>query len=107
MVLVPKYISGDACEVRQGDVGFLIERSSRGAERWTLSYTPAHTNQSHEPRLHGWCGETNNVSVYARGLARHVATGNPHNGRIRIEPLTDATEIARALEVLAYPELAE
>ncbi|MFR9719891.1 hypothetical protein ACL00X_11095 [Aeromonas diversa] len=32
-----------------------------------ISTTPAMTNSSHEERLHGWCGTTNDTAIYAHG----------------------------------------
>ena len=87
-------------------VGFLIERCPQGrASIWSISDRPAHTNRSREPRLRGWCGETNNVSIYARGLVQ-LGIATP-NGRVRITRLRKGSEEEReALELLSYPDLA-
>lgn len=82
-----------------GDVGFLVQ--SQG--RYRLYDRPAHTNMSHEPRLTGWCGTTNDISVSAEGLARVVRT--LPNGRVQYEQIEDRAEIATALDSLGYPEL--
>ena len=37
------------------------------ADTITISTTPAKTNMSHEIKLHGWCGTTNDWSVHAYG----------------------------------------
>ena len=37
------------------------------ADTITISTTPAKTNMSHEVKLHGWCGTTNDWSVHAYG----------------------------------------
>lgn len=37
------------------------------ADRIEISTTPAITNRSHEIRLDGWCGTTNDWAVYAHG----------------------------------------
>jgi hypothetical protein len=105
---VPKFIDGDDCEIKEGEIGFLVERSNpiKHSDRWGLSYRPAYTNQSRMPRLDGWCGSTNDVSVYAHGLAR-AGEANANTGRVRISTVADATEIEEALETLGYPELAK
>lgn len=88
-----------------GQVGFLVEVSPQGrASRWELRSHPAHTNRSHEPRLHGWCGETNNVNVDAHGMAR--VTRIARNGRALVVPIV-GQELTAALAECGYPELAE
>lgn len=37
------------------------------ATRIDISTTPAMTNQSHEERINGWCGTTDDWAVYAHG----------------------------------------
>ena len=99
-----KWIDGETLSV--GDIGFLVSRdhtSSRAPATYHIGARPAHTNSSHQPRLTGWCGETNNVSIHAHGLARVVRTAR--NGRAQVVALT-AEEIPAALETLGYPELA-
>lgn len=84
-----------------GDVGFLVEHNPQGrATSYSLSLHPARKNMSREPVLEGWCGETNNVSVQARGLAEIVRIAR--NGRICLECI--ATTEAE-LDDLGYPEL--
>lgn len=90
----------------KGDIGFLVElcHSNRG---WSTSHSlqdrPCHTNVSHEPRLKGWCGSTNNVSYDAMGLAKVVRVAK--NGRAQIVAVT-GKEGAEWLENEAgYPEL--
>jgi hypothetical protein len=104
---IPSRIDGPT-EIPVGKIGFLTRAMStnNGGETWSLSAFPLHTNQSHMPRLYGWCGETNNVSRYAEGLAL-VESQNPYNDRLRIRPVTDPAEIRAALEALDYPELAD
>jgi len=87
-----------------GSNGFLIENSNPydGWNRYELRDTPAFTNRSHEPRLHGWCGSYNNVSTYGHGF--WVVTKVAKNGRALIKEL-DGDELAAALEELGYPEL--
>lgn len=92
-------------ELEVGDVGFLIcFTQSTGAETWVLRDTPAITNQTYEPRLHGWCGSyNNNKSTDAYGMARVVKRAR--NGRVLVEPLTGQA-LVDALEELGYPDLA-
>lgn len=86
-----------------GQVGFLTRTSPQGkADIWRLCDRPLRTNQSHEPRLTGWCGETNNVNRNAEGMARVVRIAR--NGRALVMPLEGA-ELTAALEELGYPEL--
>lgn len=91
---------------RLGQVGFLVETIDvmRGTARHELRSLPAHTNQSHEPRLTGWCGTYNDVATYGRGMARVARLAG--NGRALVEVLT-GNELRAALERLGYPELAE
>ena len=96
-----KYIGPDDYAV--GQVGFLIEHSNaHGGETWRLADLPAHTNQSHEPRLSGWCGSYNDTSTYGRGLWRVVKI--LPNGRVKIEEVV-GEDLVSALEELGYPEL--
>jgi hypothetical protein len=86
-----------------GDVGFLIEFSNPSkSETWTLRDTPAHTNQSHQPRLHGWCGSWNNTNTNAHGMVKVVKVAK--NGRAQVVQL-EGDELRAALEELGYPEL--
>lgn len=89
-----------------GQAGFLIERSNvmQGWRRHSLESLPAHTNQSRRPRLHGWCGTTNDVATYAHGMARVVRLAG--NGRALVEVLA-GDELRQALPELGYPELGE
>ncbi len=94
---------GPAEDLSVGDVGFLIEFSPDGkASNWVLRGNPAHTNQSHEPRLHGWCGSWNNVSTNAHGVWKVVKTAK--NGRAQVVEMEGA-ELEAELEALGYPEL--
>ena len=62
------------------------DNNHRGAETYSLSVRPCRTNLSHEIKLHGWCGETNNVSVDACGA---VEVYRDRAGRLRARQ-TDA-----------------
>ncbi|MDD5008565.1 MAG: hypothetical protein PHC68_09255 [Syntrophorhabdaceae bacterium] len=91
---------------RVGDIGFLTRSNDENhgnACHYRLSDHASRTNRSHEPRLTGWCGTTNNVSVTACGLARVSRVAK--NGRVCLIELTNADEIAAALEELGYPGL--
>lgn len=86
-----------------GQVGFIVRHAKEGGSEWrSLDERPAHTNQSHEPRLEGWCGTTNNVAVYADGVG--VIDEYRDNGRIKVRQL-GGEALAAALEKLGYPEL--
>jgi hypothetical protein len=91
-------------DYKVGQIGFLIETSPQDRASWyTLSYHPAHTNQSHEPKLYGWCGSYNNTSTNARGLVKVLKVAK--NGRAMVAGLT-VEEQQAALEELGYPDLA-
>ena len=87
-----------------GDVGFLIRFSNaiKGSERYEIRDTPAHTNQSNQPRLEGWCGTWNDLSTDACGMAKVERMAK--NGRAFIRNL-DGDELQAALEELGYPDL--
>jgi hypothetical protein len=101
----PRWVDCDTYEHSDGQVYYLVEvlNTMDGYTRWRLSDRPCRTNQSREPRLHGWCGETNNRSVYARGLVRVTAIASDGD-RCRIARLTDR-EQAAFLGAAGYPEL--
>jgi hypothetical protein len=87
-----------------GDVGFLINFSNviRGSERYEVRDTPAYTNVSNEPRLHGWCGTYNDLSTHACGMVRVERIAK--NGRAFVREL-EGEDLATALDELGYPEL--
>ena len=87
-----------------GDKGFLIEfeNTNTGGERYELRDTPAHTNQSHQPRLVGWCGSYNNLGTHANGMAKVIRVAK--NGRCLVQFL-EGDELQAALEGLGYPDL--
>jgi len=69
-----------------GGIGFLVESHDNnhgGSVSRSLYGSPLRTNQSREPRLFGWCGETNNVSKFARGVWR-VSRINKAGDRMQI-----------------------
>jgi len=88
-----------------GDVGFLIEKANPyngGWERWELRDTPPYTNQSHMPRLHGWCGSYNDVSTHGHGVGEVIRVAK--NGRCLIKILEGEDQQA-ILDDLGYPDL--
>jgi hypothetical protein len=92
----------DDVEVVGSQVGFLVRvvRENERSERHVLKARPAHTNRSHEPRLHGWCGTDDNIARYGCGLARvSRVAGNGRAQLVRVEPTTEI------LESLGYPGL--
>lgn len=64
----------DCCnyDTNVGDVRYLVEvlNTSSGRTSFSLNERPLRTNRSLQPRLWGWCGETDNRSRYARGVVR-------------------------------------
>jgi hypothetical protein len=87
-----------------GDVGFLIElvQTTRNSTRFELRDLPAYTNQSHQPRLYGWCGTTNDISCHAAGMAKVIRLAR--NGRALVQQI-EGDELAAALDDLGFPEL--
>lgn len=88
----------------EGQIGFLVRKSheTNGSVRFVLRDIPAYTNQSNEPRLHGWCGTDNNLATSACGMAR--VTRLARNGRALVTQLL-GDELKSALDELGYPEL--
>lgn len=87
-----------------GDKGFLINTSNpiKGTDTYFLRDTPAYTNQSHEPKLHGWCGSWNDTST--RGCGMWEVTRCAKNGRAYITEI-EGWKLKEALEEFGYPEL--
>lgn len=103
--MAPKYIDLEHCDVEINEVGFLVESVREGVSTWSLRTRPVAKNQSGERIVSGWAGETDNVSRYARGLARALVRSP--NDRVQIEPVDPYTpEGHAALETLCFPELA-
>lgn len=97
-----------AADERVGDMYYVTDVTSYRngcSSRYSLSNRPSHTNQSREPRLHGWCGETNNVNRSAIGVWEVVRVAK--NGRIQIKEVTDADRIRAYLDETGYPHLAD
>lgn len=98
-----QWIDGDDLH-QVGDVAFLVKKSNP-LQRWTrfdLQDRPAHTNVSHAPRLHGWCGSWNDTSTFAQGLVRVSRIAK--NGRMLVTQVS-VLELDAELERLGYPEL--
>ena len=102
------WIDYDDAETIQGEIGFLVrtqdQNVSGSPETYHISLRPAHTNQSREPRLRGWCGTTQGQATFAEGLAKVVRVTK--NDRAMVARVPQSEEAA-ALEELGYPELAE
>lgn len=108
--MTQKWIDEQVHEYEQGpekvgDIGFLIRNSNEntGTDRFSLRWTPAHTNQSHEPRLNGWCGTYNNVGTYGEGIWKIIRIAK--NGRTLIEEVNDEQEREAFLDDVGYPDL--
>lgn len=89
-----------------GDKAFLIcfYNENTGGERHTMRNNPARTNQSHEDRLHGWCGSYNNVGTHAEGVVKVVRIAK--SGRYLVEEI-EGDELQEFLEEMGYPDLTE
>ena len=87
-----------------GTIGYLVEilNTSTGHSHFSIYERPLRTNQSLQPRLHGWCGETDNRSRYARGMVR--VTRTTARDRARVVQIRGA-DLAAALENDGYPGL--
>lgn len=99
------WIDRESCDVAHGEIGFVVEAVREGVARRALHRAPLRTNLSGVPRLHGWCGETNNVSRHACGLARFMLT-NTHGDRVFAAPIV-GDEAASFLAANGWPELVE
>lgn len=88
-------------------IGYLVEtlNTSTGRTSWSLRERPLRTNQSLEPRLFGWCGETDNRSRTACGVWTVVQV-NKAGERARITQLKGEA-LADFLEKDGYPDLVE
>ena len=98
----------DSDDVSVGDTRFLVETldTSTGGISHSLRDSPLRTNQSHQPRLVGWCGETDNRSRTARGMVRVTKVVRPNDGFARacVRKLAKS-ELKDALAHAGYPEL--
>lgn len=99
--MTTKWIDGQDFD---GDKGFLVEFYNSTTECWryALRNTPAYTNRSNEPRLHGWCGSYNNTSTTGCGAWKVLRVAK--SGRMLIEELK-GEELVEFLEEMGYPEL--
>lgn len=100
-----RWIDCDSYSTQIGTTGYLVKtlNTSDGGTSYSLRERPLHTNQSHQPRLYGWCGETDNRSRHARGVWR-VVRMNKAGERAQIVKL-DGDELAAWLDGDGYPEL--
>lgn len=98
-----KWIDFENYSMSVGDSGYLVERVANGRTTFALHERPLRTNQSLQPRIDGWCGETDNVSRFARGAWR-VVRMNKAGDRAQIVRLEGA-DLAEFLERDGYPEL--
>jgi hypothetical protein len=98
-----KWIDFENYSMGVGDSGYLVSRTKNGRASFALHERPLRTNQSNQPTLDGWCGETDNVSRFARGAWR-VARMNKAGDRAQIVRLEGA-DLAEFLERDGYPEL--
>jgi len=91
-----------------GAVGFLVQRSEPYKPYINPTHKlydrPACTNMSHQPKLNGWCGSTDNVSINALGVAQVVQVFA--NGRARVRTLHGA-EAVEALGKLGWSDMDE
>lgn len=99
-----RWIGTENDQFEIGQTGFLVKihNTMKGWTRFDLRDHPAKTNQSYEPRLHGWCGTTNDVSVFGLGVARVERVAK--NGRAFVREL-EGDDLNAALEELGYPDL--
>lgn len=88
-----------------GDIGYLVEtcNSNTGREYLALRERPLRTNRSGVPHLRGWCGETDNQSRTAKGVAKIVRV-NKAQDRAQIVAVT-GDDLVAFLEADGYPEL--
>lgn len=56
--------------LKPGTYYLLLRSPQQGDDSYHLRREPGRTNSSHETRLHGWLGTTNNVAWYAEGCVR-------------------------------------
>lgn len=100
-----RWIGTENDQFEIGQTGFLVEVSHtmKGWTRFDLRDRPATTNQSYGPRLHGWCGTTNDIAIYGHGMARVERIAK--NGRAFVRQL-EGDDLLAALDELGYPELA-
>lgn len=99
------WIGNEYISYHEGQTGFLVEirkDNHGGISSYSLCDYPPRTNESREPRLDGWCGTTDNVACYGRGVARVERLAR--NGRAFIRRL-DGDESRAVLDELGYPEL--
>jgi hypothetical protein len=77
---------GDDARLTPGRYYLILVSPERGEDHYQLRTEPGRTNMSHEPRLHGWLGTTNNVARYAEGC---VEVYKNKAGHMRVRPCKD------------------
>ena len=60
----------DSDYLEDGDYYLIKVCPERGEDHWVLRDEPGRTNVSHEPRVEGWLGTTDNVARFGRGCVR-------------------------------------
>ncbi|HNU11371.1 MAG TPA: hypothetical protein PKJ45_08400 [Rubrivivax sp.] len=90
---------------RAGDLGFLVRATHalNGWARRTLQDEPVRTNMGGRPLLEGWGGTTDDVSIYALGLAEVVKV---RGARALVRRIENPAELRAGLEIMGWPELA-
>jgi hypothetical protein len=64
-----------------------------GGDSYYLSRRPGRTNMSHEPKVHGWLGTTNDIAAYAQGAVELYQNKGGHLRLRKIEPASVDEEI--------------
>jgi hypothetical protein len=64
-----------------------------GADRYCLARRPGCTNMSHEPKVSGWLGTTNDVAEYAQGAVELYRNAGGHLRLRKIDPASMDEEI--------------
>ena len=79
------WIDNDHHGLKLGQIGYLVEPLPPGTGQacWSVRDRPLRTNTTDEPRLHGYCGETNKHGRTAHGVVIVVEV-NGSKSRARI-----------------------
>ena len=99
------WINSNGQDYEVGQIGFLIKKSNpiRHTESHILSQRPPSTNQSHQPRVHGWCGSWNDTNTYGLGVWRVARVCK--NGRVQLTECANAQEVVTFLAEVGFPDL--
>ncbi|MGH7605559.1 MAG: hypothetical protein ACRENK_16390 [Gemmatimonadaceae bacterium] len=79
-------------DISEGDTVYLADTVYHGQGDTEASARPYRKNMSHEECLHGWVGETDNVSRTARGTGTVVSIDEEEN-RIVVRADDAAVEV--------------